>query len=423
MKKILSVLMAAFLMFYCFTAFAEDDSTEPGFELTVNEFIAESEEENLTEYVNEETLEEATEIATEAIEEDGSLDEIETVLLEDEINIDEIATEYQTEEETNNTEANEEATEDETATEDTDDEDYEIALIGTYQKQMPKLENIFVDVIGYTASILIEGNNLEGEKVCVKIVPIDNQENIAYIRQVEAEYDTVCSLDVELSGYSSQLFKITANCGSGTGIEKLFVCGESNKLNLKRDPVAINISATANVEEEQRITVKIEDMNGTTVFMRQIKSNAAGNYSVNASFPSINKEKEYIIFVTEEKSNMQFVQKVGVFLPESAVFQKSNTISGGLGHCGDVVIYGKNLSDTSKYIYELTYNSSELKLKYANLIGENIKILSINNGSIVFVSENRNIEGKLWSGTVNVVMFEALSENPATVTLGIYERE
>lgn len=420
MKRCLSVLMAAPLVFCCFTAFAEEDSAALGFELIVNEFIAETENENLAEY--EKILEEATEIVTEALEEDSST-EAETMLPDDELHIDEITTEYQTEDGTSMTEPCEEESENETENEHTGEENYEMELASTYQEQTPNLENIFVDVIGDTASIFLEGNNLEGEKVCVKIVPIDNEENIAYIRQLEAEYDTVCSFEVNLSGYSSQLFKITANCGSGIGIEKLFVCGESNKLKLKRDPVGINISATANVEEKQKITVKIEDMNATTVYTRQIISNADGSYSVDASFPSINKEEEYIIFVTEEKSNMQFVQKVGIFLPESAVLQKSNTITGGLGHCGDVVIYGKNLSDTSKYIYELMYNSSELKLKYANIMGENIKILNINDGNIVFVSENRNIEGKLWSGTVNVVMFEALSENSATVTLSVYERE
>lgn len=320
------------------------------------------------------------------------------------------------------TKTDEDKTEEQAPQKETSDEQTEgdMALLAIFQEEPAILSDIIIDTYAATAEIVLSGSGLEGTTACVKIVPVGDEKNIAYIRQLAVDNYGGCIFSADLSGINSQLFKITADCGRAGRIEKLFTCGEAEKLICKRNLLSIGVSGTADVKTEQNINIKITDTNGNIKYARQVKSSADGSYSINAAFDGIDSNAEYIVSVTEEKTGRQFVKKTGILTPESAVYEKSCMVSGTEGR-GEVVIFGKNLADTSKYLYEVTYNPSAMRVKYDNLIGSNIKILSTGEGRIVFSSENRNDAGKLWSGTINALQFELLSGS-GNVTLRVYEK-
>lgn len=466
MKRCFSMLLAFALVFFCLPAFAEDtaDESEPEFELIVNapeeaelnggdeeaskdgmEEEADIPEEEISDDAENESSEPSGEEGApvsgdeegldENISEENDGDEV-SVPDENEVSSDEAEESNETDnmDEDNENNENNEDSEENADEEDADneeesddgqqtDEDYGIAPLSIFQEEPACLEDVIIVADGSAAEIIVCGYSLEGKKACVKIVPVGDERSIAYMRQIQIDSYGSCIINADLSASHSQLFKITVDCGIAGRVEKVFACGESDKLNCTRGLLGIGISAKADMKAAQMIAVKITDTNGNIVFAKQVMSSADGSYSLSAEFEGIDKSKEYIVSVTEGKTGRQYVKNVGMLLPEAAVTEKTCTLSGSAGGRGEVVVFGKNLTNTSEYVYELTYNSSALRVKYANLLGGNINILSAGDGCIIFTSENRNSTGNLWSGTINAVQFELLSGSASTVTLRVYEKE
>ncbi len=436
MKRYFSILLALLLAFSCMTALGEESpEAEPEFEIIVTEPTEEISEEVTGEMPDSEEIAgeniPVEEIPVEEIQANDSSEPDENEngdnLSEDNTGADSdnssVADGPEKEElPGEDIKTDEDKKEEQTPEKESSDEQTEgdMALLAIFQEEPAILNDVIIDTYGTTAEIVLSGSGLEGTTACVKIVPVGDEKNIAYIRQLAVDNYGGCIFNVDLSGINSQLFKITADCGRAGRIEKLFTCGEAEKLICKRSLLSIGVSGTADVKTEQNINVKITDTNGNIKFVRQIKSSADGSYSINAAFDGIDNSTEYIVSVTEEKTGRQFVKKTGILTAESAVYEKSCTVS-GTGGRGEVVIFGKNLADTSKYLYEVTYNPSAMRVKYDNLIGSNIKILSTGEGRIVFSSESRNDAGKLWSGTINALQFELLSGS-GNVTLRVYEK-
>lgn len=454
MKKIIAIVMiAAFTLTYM-TTFAEEID-EPEFDLIVNNSEAENEdttepefiedilttEEDSTEIDEEETevLEEETESFPEELPEESTEASSEEPSEEPSTETREPSSEYIDEPtEGADEEASEEITEpvaedvienpseepqtqpqEEMSSE--NEENYGIDLLSIYQEEPPVLNYVGVSTLGSIAEILVEGDNLLGVNTAVKITSVGD-DKIVYMRQIKIDSYGGCVLIADLSDYKTQLFKLSVACGKAGRYEQLFVCGESEKLICTHKLTGISVSAKADIGKAQAIGIKITEMNGEIVFARQMETAADGSYNFTAEFPTAKNNSEYMVFVTENLTGRQFVKKVGVMLPDGFVMTKTAAIQADAGGMGEVIVYGKNLDDTSRYIYEIEYNASDLKVNYTNLIGDEVSVISMSEGRIVFESKNRNISGKKWAGTINAVQFTSLTGKSSEVRLSVYAR-
>lgn len=481
MKKLLSFLLALCLLVSVGCAFAEDTEAEPEFDIFVNGFDVEADNDNggqpeetvpeatnpeeditedelpggssgdeaapddditeedhsegdTTDSVDEEVGKDADKDAdvidgeSDTDSEPGNADDDEDVESGDdaEENADEenIGTDNSADDETKITdddaddEPDDETRDDEDADAESDAEDEnEIMPLMIFQELPPYLADVVVSTTDYVADVMIVGDNLANEPIRVKIVPVGDEKNIAYMRQIRAESYGGCMFSADLSGCDSQLFKITVDAGRAGRIEKLFVCGETNKLTCTRGAMDISVSGIADVKAVQNVTVKITDTSGVPVYVRQIRSKSNGAYSVNATFEDINSDTEYIVHVTEGKTGRQFVKRAGVVTPDRYIYYKECVISGNTGDYGEVVLYGKNITHSYEYTFELTFDPTKVRVKNANIVGSTVKILSYSEGRLVFKSSISNTN--VWSGTLNAVQFQLLDKR-ASVILRAY---
>ena len=461
MKKIIAFAMIAVFTLSYMTTFAEEID-EPEFDLIVNNGEVENEAITEPEFIEgtlttEETSTDIDEKGTEVIEEEteSSAEELPEESTEassesesTEPSSEELSTEPSTEATDSSSEpvdehtegADEETTEEvtEPVTEDVienpseepqtqpqeemsseNEENYGIDLLSIYQEEPPSLNYVGVSTSGSMAEILIEGDNLFGVNAAIKITSVGDNK-IVYMRQIKIYSYGGCVVDADLSGYKSQLFTLSVACGKAGRYEQLFVCGEAEKLTCTHKLTGISVSAKADIGKAQTIGVKITEMNGEIVFARQMETATDGSYNFTAEFPTVKNNSEYMVFVTENLTGRQFVKKVGVMLPDDFVMTKTAAIQTEAGGMGEVIIYGKNLNDTSRYIYEIEYNASDLKVNYMNLVGDEVTVISVSKGRIVFESKNRNMSGKKWSGTINAVQFTSLTGKSSEVRLSVY---
>lgn len=298
----------------------------------------------------------------------------------------------------------------------------EIVLLSIPALTPPAIDNVYVDAYAGIAEILVSGVELDGVTIGMKIVPIGNESEIVYVRQIMIDSYGGCIAVADLSGSSSQLFKLTVEAGDLGRFERIFTCGEAEKLKCTRTVSNIKIEATADIPTEQIIAIKVLSIDGEVKYVCQKKTNSDGSYSVNIPLPT---DDEYIVYVTEGKTGRQFIKTVDTKISSENQFSSKQTISGSAGEYKEAVVCAKNITDISKYIYEIEYDSSVLSVKNINpLLESNIKIVSFDRGCVAFTSSNRNIAGHLWTGTINVVQFELLRDTDKTeISLNIYESE
>lgn len=299
-------------------------------------------------------------------------------------------------------------------------EDYEIEAFSFTPLTHPTIYNVFVDVYSGVAEITVYGDSLEGKTVGLKIVPIGNEDKIVYARQIEIGSYSGCVVTADLNGSESQLFRLTVEGGDLGRYDSIFSCGEADKLTCTRTATGVKVESTADIAATQNVVVKIMD-GREEVFVRQIKTDSLGKYSVSALLPDAN--GDYIVYVTEGLTGRQYAKTVGSQVGTGAVYTTEHTITGSAGKQIEAIIYAKDIRDTSKYTYEIIYDSSALSVKNMDLLGDNIHIISFEKGRIVFTSSDRNLNGKVWSGTINALLFEFLSgSSEAKITLNVYDQ-
>lgn len=285
----------------------------------------------------------------------------------------------------------------------------------------PTIDDVYVDANSGIVEIVINGVALDGTTVGMKIVPLGNEGEIAYIRQIVIDGYSGCFAVADLSESSSQLFKLTVDAGDLGRFERIFTCGEAEKLKCTRTVSGIKIEATADIPTEQDIAVKILNSEGTVQYIGQKKTDSNGSYSINVSLPS---DDKYIVYVTEGLTGRQFIRSVGKEITSDVLFTAKQSIGGKAGEYKEALLYAKNIDNTSKYTYELKYDSSVLSVKNMDLLKGHVKVKSFERGRIVFTSDNRSMSDYVWSGTINGVQFELLQTVSSTeISINIYESE
>ncbi len=305
-----------------------------------------------------------------------------------------------------------------------------------YYEAEPQAEvydvGISVDDKAKTAEINISGVSLTDRLVSIKISPLGGYNEVYYIRSVKLSSDAetifaglpqdaagLCSVDVDM-----------AELGHW---RKIAVAGESENLTCVSNRKTAVISGKCSKTGINSVQIKVMDENGNVVFLRQKNSDADGSFTLNVTLPA--ESPSYVVWVTVGTEPGGYAKTIVPFRPTEAKYTYEFSAEKAAGEYTDVAIYGKNIADKKKYVYELDYSAATNVLTLTDACALNgdkvlapgicdntdIEIISITDGKIRFVVNSDVNDGMLWSGTLNLIRFKHDSAGKAGFTLRIYE--
>lgn len=285
--------------------------------------------------------------------------------------------------------------------------------------------------------ILIEGENLFNKCANIKVRPINTYKDFYYIRTIVLDSDSNNSVRIALSEDAVGLYRVDVDVEKVARETKVVAIGESSDEELKceanrKTAVITGQSKTVGVKP---VNIKILNDDGNIVFLRQITTQEDGSYSLNVTLPA--ESMNYVVWAVVEGETNGYVKTMTPFGPDSEIANITYTLTGAENEVKDVLVYGKNLLDKSKYVYEIDYSENSTAFEIFDLCAftrdketdsgyaENVKIeiLSVNNGKIRFVVENDSEfdNDKMWSGIINVVRLKKTTSQNVNITLKVYE--
>lgn len=292
--------------------------------------------------------------------------------------------------------------------------------------------DISVDAEAKSAEIIIDGANITDRLVSVKIAPLGGYSALYYIRNVKLDSD-IGIIYAMLPSDADGLCKVDVDMAELGHWSKIAVIGESENLTCVSNRKTAVISGNSKTAGIKSVQIKVMDENGEVVFLRQKNSNADGSFELRATLPA--ESPTYVVWVTVSGENGGYAKTITPYNSSEAKYTYEFASSGGVGEYTDVAIYGKNITDKTKYVYELDYSSSADVLTLVDACGftgnkelaagfcENtdIEIISVSNGKIRFVVNSSVEENKLWAGTLNLIRFKRNGQGTVNFTLRIYE--
>lgn len=285
--------------------------------------------------------------------------------------------------------------------------------------------------------VQIEGENLLDKCANIKVRPTNTYKNFYYIRTIVLENDFDNMIRIALPEGSAGLYRVDVDVEKVARETKVIAIGESGDSELKCEAnrkTAV-ITGQSKTEGEKAIMVKIVDDSGKIVYLRQLTTEADGSYVINATLPE--ESAIYIVWVTVEGESSGYVKTMIPFGPNNMISENTYTLISNENEINSVIVYGKNITDKGKYIYEVDYSESAAMIEIADLCAftrdneiskgytENRKmeVLSVSGGKIRFVVENdaEYNNSKAWSGIVNVLKLKKLTSQGVNITLRVYE--
>ncbi|MGM9551536.1 MAG: hypothetical protein ACI3XA_04705 [Clostridia bacterium] len=285
--------------------------------------------------------------------------------------------------------------------------------------------------------IQIMGENLLDKCANIKVRPINTYKDFYYIRTIILDNDFSNDVRIALPEDATGLYRVDISVENTARETKVVAIGESSDSELKCEAYRKTalITGQSKTEGVKAVSIKILNDDGNIVFLRQINTAEDGSYSLNVTLPA--ESMNYVVWAVVEGESNGYVKTMTLFGPDSEKANITYTLTGEENEIADVLVYGKNILDKSKYVYEIDYSENATAFEIFDLCAftrdketdkgytENIKIeiLSVSGGKIRFVVENDSEfdNEKLWSGIINVVRLKKTTNQGVNITLRVYE--
>lgn len=284
--------------------------------------------------------------------------------------------------------------------------------------------------------VQIKGENLFNKYVNIKVRPTNTYKDFYYIRTIVLEDDFDNMIRIALPEESVGLYRVDVDVEKAARETKVIAIGESDDSELKCEVIENDLIISGKSVDVgiKAVMVKIMDNSGNIVCLRQTVSAPDGSYTVDTTLPA--DIASYVVWVTIEGEAGGYVKTITPFNSLQEKYTKEYICPAGAGIYEDVVVYAKNISDMSKYTYELDYSKNKdddillvdicaltrtKEIEQGFSENERITILSVSNRKIRFTVNGEIENGKLWSGLLNIIRFKRETSDPIKFILRVYE--